>query len=126
MRRSSVTMIGLILILNMTACKKENEETLINEQGGLALCDTVNMKFSLNILPIIKNNCYSCHGFGQVQLGVNFDTYDNIKAQVDNQKLINVIKHSAGYKAMPLGLPRLSSCNVNKIQAWINKGAPDN
>ena len=49
----------------MTACKKENEETLINKQGGPGVCDTANMKYTVNVLPIIQNNCYSCHGNGQ-------------------------------------------------------------
>ena len=34
---------------------------------------------------------------GKVKGGVNLDGYDNIKIQVDNSNLINVITHAPGY-----------------------------
>jgi hypothetical protein len=115
-----------IIVVTFTACKKENEENLINQQGGPVACDTVDMKYTVDILPILVNRCYECHGNGLSQNGVNFDTYDNVKRKVDDNELINVIKHTAGYPAMPFGKPMLPSCEINKIQAWINEGAPNN
>ncbi|MEP6596583.1 MAG: hypothetical protein ABJA71_11590 [Ginsengibacter sp.] len=115
-----------MIILTFTACKKENEENLINKQGGPAPCDTSDMKYTADIKPILVLRCYSCHGNGLEQIGVNFDTYANVKKQVDNNKLINVIKHTPGYTPMPFGLPKLSSCEIDKIQDWINNGARDN
>jgi hypothetical protein len=126
MKRYPAIVIGLIFIINLTACKKENEENLINKQGGPAICDTANVKFSVNVLPIIQSNCYSCHGNGEVQGGVNLSGYTNIKIRVDNNDLINAITHAPGYSPMPQGLPQLSSCNINIIRAWIINGASDN
>ena len=115
-----------VIILTFTACKKENEENLINKQGGPAACDTSDMKYATDVLSILQTNCYECHGNGLSQLGVNFDTYDNTKKQIDNNNLINAIKHTAGFTPMPFGKPKLSSCDIDKIQAWINNGAPNN
>ncbi len=126
MRRSYAIGMGLMIILNLTACKKENEETLIKDQGGIPTCDTVNMKYAVNILPIIQNNCYSCHGNGQQQNGVSLDSYAKVKTQVSNDNLINVITHAPGYPPMPDGLPQLSDCDINKIRDWISTGAPNN
>ena len=124
----SKRLIGItaMIIFTFTACRKENEENLINKQGGPAICDTVGMEYAADILPILVNRCYACHGNGLQQNGVNFDTYNNVKVQVDNGNLINVINHTPGYPQMPFGLPKLPSCEIDKIQDWINNGAPNN
>lgn len=124
MRRYFVTGIGLIALL-FASCKKENEEDLI-KQNGSVLCDTADMKYSVNILPVIQSNCYSCHGNGLSEGGISLNSYSDIKIQVENKRLINAITHAPGYSPMPQGLPKLSACDINKISAWINRGAPDN
>lgn len=126
MRRHYITAIGVIILLNITACKKQNEETLINNQGGPAPCDTVGMKYSVNIQPIIQNNCYSCHQAGNQLSGIALDDYAHLKVQADNNNLISVITHAPGYPPMPDGLPKLSDCDINKIADWISSGAPNN
>ena len=118
--------VSAVIILTLAACKKENEEHL----RGPVVCDTTNIKYAANILPILVANCYECHGNGQSQEGpggpVNFDSYSGTKKQVDNNNLINAIKHTAGFTPMPFGKPMLSACDIDKIQAWINNGAPNN
>ena len=118
--------IALLFVVNIISCKKENEETLINKQGGPGICDTLNTKYSLNILPIIQNNCYSCHGNGQSEGGITLDGHNNLKIQADNNNLVGVITHTPGYPQMPEGLPQLSDCDINKIKNWVSHGAPDN
>jgi mono/diheme cytochrome c family protein len=115
-----------VIILTFTACKKENEENLVNQQGGPAVCDTSDMKYAANVLPILQSNCYSCHGNGSTEGGISLDGYSNVKQKVDANLLINVITHAPGYPAMPNGLPKLSDCDINKIKAWVNLGALDN
>jgi len=46
--------------------------------------------------------------------------------EVNNGNLVNVIEHNPGYSQMPQGLPQLASCTINKIVAWVNRGAPNN
>jgi cytochrome c553 len=124
--RNCIILTGFLFMLSIAACKKENEENLINKQGGASLCDTINMKYSTNILPVIQANCYSCHGNGQTEGGINLEGYNNLKIQVNNNHLLNVIKHAPGFTPMPQGLPKLSACDISKIEAWINSGANDN
>ena len=40
-------------------------------------CDTLNMSYSQNIVPILKNNCYSCHSKGNTvgSYGILLDSY---------------------------------------------------
>lgn len=119
----------------LIACSKTNEVAEStnntgnnggNNGGANTACDTVNMKYATNVQPILQNNCYSCHGNGQVSGGVSLDNYTKVKAQVDNGKLLAVITHASGYPAMPKGLPKLPDCDINKIRDWINRGAANN
>ena len=84
------------------------------------------MTYTADIKPIIQSACFSCHGNGQSQNGINFDTYAGVKAVVDNGKLIGAITHASGFSPMPKGGAKLSDCNISKIQDWISRGALNN
>ena len=89
-------------------------------------CDTSNPKFSTTITPILETYCNGCHGGGSPLGNVDYNTYAGVKATVTNGKLIGSIKHLSGYSAMPQNSNALSNCNISKIQAWIDAGAPNN
>ncbi|MFT3827989.1 MAG: cytochrome c [Chitinophagaceae bacterium] len=127
----SMAAMVITICIVVTACSKSNETNAGGGNGGgggggTTTCDTVNMKYAANVLPIIQANCYSCHGNGVVTSGINLDGYANLKIQVDNGNLVGVITHAAGYPAMPYNLPKLSDCNINIIKAWIARGAQNN
>jgi len=114
-----------LLVFLMAACTKQNEQTLM-ENSTPQPCDTTNMSFATDINPILENNCVSCHNTVQSNLGVILTDYNDVVIQVNNGNLLNVINHAPGYPQMPQGLPQLPSCSINKITAWINRGAPNN
>lgn len=121
-----------VMSLYLAGCSKSNEEALSTNNpgntGGSANCDTVNMKYSTNVQPIIQANCYSCHGNGNSLGGVSVGTYAQVQRLATNSRgtLIGVITHASGFKPMPQGLPKLSECDINKIKAWIARGALNN
>jgi cytochrome c553 len=123
-----IVVAGLLCGIGMLSCSKSNETTVANPGGGGggSTCDTVNMKYATNILPIIQANCYSCHGNGNVSGGVSLDSYDKLKTQANNGTLVAVITHAAGVPAMPQGAAQLSTCDINKIKDWINRGTLNN
>ena len=104
------------------SCSKKSEDEL----NGGATCDSANMKFTANIKPILQSFCFSCHGNGLSQNGINFDTYAGVKAVADNGKLVGAITHAAGFSPMPQNASKLSDCNINKIKDWVNSGALNN
>ncbi len=114
----------------IVSCSKDNEQDIVNNEpppgGGGNTCDTANMQYTRDVLPIIQGNCYSCHGNGNVSGGVSLGNYTGVKTQADNGNLLHVINHDAGYPAMPQGGSKLSDCNINKIRSWINHGALNN
>ncbi|GAC1379510.1 MAG: hypothetical protein NVSMB45_01710 [Ginsengibacter sp.] len=113
-----------LCIATLASCTKQHEESFLIRNP--VVCDTTNVKFSINVFPIIQNRCFSCHGNG-LQLGnVSLGTYAAIRFQATQNDLIQVIKHEPGFVQMPLGEPKMSSCEINTIVAWVNNGAPLN
>ena len=105
----------------VSACSKDSEDEFATQQ-----CNTANMKYSTDILPIITNNCYGCHDINTATNGIVLEGYAKLKVQVDNDNLVGVISHANGYPAMPYNAPKLSDCDINKIKSWVQSGAPNN
>jgi hypothetical protein len=118
-----VTVLLCATVILAISCSKTSEDKLSTPDTG---CDTTNVMYSADVVPILKANCYSCHGDGQLSGGVNLDTYENVKIQADNGALLGSITHAPGYSPMPDDLPKLPDCNINIIRAWINNGTPNN
>ena len=118
----SFSAVLVIFLFIVYSCAKENEQEL----GAGTTCETTNMTYSKSIQPILESFCYDCHGRGLSQNGINFDTHAGVKAVADNGKLVGAISHAPGFVAMPQSAPKLSNCNIDKIKAWVNAGAPNN
>lgn len=117
--------------LFVVACSKSNEEDLGgNNSGGNnppPTCVTTNMKYSTDIAPIISANCFACHSNANASIsGFSLEGHANLKAKVDQGRLLGAIMHSPGFTPMPQGGGKLSDCNISKIKSWIDAGAPNN
>lgn len=113
-------------VIIFIGCSKSSEDQMGTTTPPQSQCDTVNMTYSKDVMPILQANCYSCHGNGNAEAGVTLDNYEGVKARVEDGLLIGVITHAAGYPPMPQGGSKLSDCNINKIKDWINRGASNN
>ena len=86
-------------------------------------CDTVNVKFSTHIQPLITKNCLGCHTSSGTTLLTN---YAQIKTTVTNGKFYCVINQTNGCLPMPQGGAKLSSCQIRAVKMWIDAGALNN
>ena len=89
-------------------------------------CDTTNIAFAAKVKPILDNNCVGCHNSASASGSVNLDGYTNVKTYVTNGKLIGTINQQSGFSPMPKNGNKLSDCQINVVQLWINKGALNN
>lgn len=126
MTKGICTAAGLLLaILALTySCTKGSQDVL----SGGATCDTVGMQYTANVVPILQENCYSCHGTGNTagSGGILLEGFANIKPYATNGQLVGNVTHAPGYVPMPYGLPKLPDCEVNTIVDWVNNGAQNN
>ncbi len=105
------------------ACTSENLEE------DFELCDTTEMRYSMDIVEIFSASCLGCHDAIRNEstgAGIDLSKYDVVKAYVDNGHLIATIEHDDNFSAMPMGASKIEQCNIDKIKSWINEGAQNN
>ena len=111
--------IVVVCVCFWNSCTYDKDEIAPIQEGA---CDSVMYKFSGDISDIILSNCaiQGCHdatGIG----GVTLTTYDEVKAKVDDNRLVvRMVDGSGGYMP-PSG--KLPDSTLAKVQQWISEGA---
>ena len=118
--------------ITMTQAQKDVVAKWINQGAknltcnpNYGLCDTVNVKFATTIQPIVQNQCVGCHGATSPSAGISLTNYTQINASVKTGRFWGSVAQLAGYVKMPTG-SKLQTCELNKIDAWIKRGALNN
>ena len=116
----------VLSIFVISSCYYDDEQTLYQYVG--TDCNTDNVSFSTDIMPIISASCATagCHDSKTAASNTILETYDEIKGSVDSKRFLGSIVHDNKYKPMPLGGQFLPQCDIDKIKAWIDAGALDN
>jgi len=126
--------VGLIIIAGATVigCTSDKYDKLYPATTTQAVtCDTANISYANDIVPIVKNNCYSpgngCHDVaGSSVSNYNFTTYDGIVNVAQVGLLLGDINWASGNNQMPKNGAKLSACDISKFTRWINQGALNN
>lgn len=118
------TIIVLAGILLLPACSWDNLEDLYPHTPD---CDTTAVSFSMDIKPILSNNCFSCHSnVNAPSLGGGLSFEDHVDVSAYSARITGAINHNEGFLAMPQGGDKLDPCSIMKFEAWASAGAPDN
>lgn len=99
--------------------------------------EEASISYELDIQPIIEANCYSCHSATAThpeRPGYAFlDTYEGLKKYALKQSTSNSSMTTLQarlrfieYPGMPFKEDPLPESEIQKIEAWIKLGAPDN
>ncbi len=119
----------LLLLLLVASCTyNEAPEVEPNE---------LSVSYQLDIKPIIETSCYSCHTATSTdpdKAGYAFlDNFDELKryALRPSTSNANLTKLQARirfveFPGMPFKQPPLPESDIQKIEAWIKQGAPNN
>jgi hypothetical protein len=89
-------------------------------------CDTSNYTFSGKIKPLLDIWCIGCHNVNNASGGYDLTTYSTVVSAIANNKLLGSVKHLTGFVEMPQSAPKLSDCDINAIEKWINANHPNN
>lgn len=121
-----IKLTGFVLVVfAVTSCYYDNEEYLYPDLPG-GECDTTGITYAGFVAPLLAANCNTCHSEAAPQGNVVTSTYDGLKIVVNSGQFRKAINHEQGALPMPQNGSKLSSCNLKKIDAWINQGAPQN
>ncbi len=105
-------------LLATAGCYYDKEEVLY--PGSCDVGDaTAAGYWTATIEPLILSRCANCHFPGGTGPG-DFTQYANVKAIVDNGSFQQQVFIS---RSMPQG-GSLSACDLQKLQAWVDAGAP--
>lgn len=113
------------LAIMVSSCYYDNEEELYPGLPG-SECDTTSVTYSGTVAPLLAANCNSCHSPASASGNVVISTYDGLKTAVNSGIFRKAINHESGASPMPQGGNKLPACDLKKIDAWINQGAPQN
>ncbi len=118
----------------MTAAQKALIANWINKGANNYVCNanygkcdtTTALSFATFVKPIIENRCQGCHS-GTIPSGnLSLTTYAQIKASAQTPAFMGSMRKAVGYSFMPKGGVSLSACELNKMEAWIKRGALNN
>ncbi len=126
-------LIAALSILALNSCYNDKYDKLY-PTPVTTTCDTSTISYARDIVPILTANCTinsSCHLGGASTSGYDMSTYDGIMANAaypTQEVLINDINGTPVSRrhAMPKGLPKIASCDINKLTKWVNAGTPNN
>lgn len=121
-KKALLILLVVIGLISISSCYYDVEEEIYPTID----CLTDDMSYVNDILPIISDNCFRCHDAANNFGNITLEGYDLLKSRVDNGQLLGAIKHEEGFSPMPQNATKLLDCNIEKIEAWINNGAPNN
>ena len=106
---------GIVATSIVVSCKKTPVTT--------ATCTTT-ISYSADIVPILSQNCTSCHNSSNAQGGYNLTTHANVSSGANT--ILKSMRHTSGTAKMPEGSAQLSSTIVDKFDCWIQQGKANN
>ena len=107
------------MISGLSSCYYDNVEYLYPQDPD---CDTTNVTFSNDVMPVISASCTGCHSGSAPAGNIRLSNYDEIVSVANNGSLMGTIKHESGWSPMPKNGNKLSDCKIQKIDRWILDG----
>jgi hypothetical protein len=94
---------------------------------------STSVSYTNNVVPILENNCYKCHGVEQIKEGLDMRTYETLMAGSFNGVVIvpgnaddSFLVQQVLDGKMPKRGPKLTLEQIQIIINWINQGALNN
>ena len=118
----------LAVIFLFNSCFYDKAET--QYPGGT--CATTAVSYAVDITAILDASCQGCHKGASATSGINLYDYATIKSlALDGKYTYGSLLSSVSYEGgnpnpMPQGATKLPACDINRIRAWVNMGAPAN
>lgn len=115
----------LALLVSFSACYYDNKEDLYSNFPQ-ETCDTTIVSFAADVLPLITQQCGSCHSASVQTAGLVLTNHTNIAEAMNNRPLLDRVNKTPGdAQLMPPG-GKLTPCQIATLTAWKNQGLLNN
>jgi uncharacterized membrane protein len=121
--KSTIQLAGLFVlgVFILSSCTNDNEEDLYPTTQQ---CDTTNVSFAATILPIVQNQCQTCHSGAAPNGNFRLESYEDISAGA-NKIYGRTSLPADDPMIMPPG-QKLDDCSIGQIKKWIEDETPNN
>ena len=117
-----IFLMASVFVIVSCGDKEEEEE----EMEGT--CMTDDLTYGNFAADLINGSCATsgCHNADANSNGTfPMNNFETVSTAVDNGRILGAINWEDGFSNMPKGGDQLSDCNIEKMTAWINAGAPE-
>lgn len=122
--KSSLVCLMLICVVTLNSCTKDiGKSPQSGHDENRQSCDSVTYTYNANVKNIITTNCSGCHFAGSPD-GTLTD-HLHLQAKALDGSLIKSLRGQQGYAVMP-PTGRLSECDIQGIEKWVQAGANNN
>lgn len=71
----------------------------------------------------MQKYCNGCHSGSSPQGNIQTASYTALKALAAKSSFMGSIRHLSGFSPMPQNAAKLSNCQIDQIDKWIQLGA---
>ncbi len=101
-----------------------------DDEEPMEECETTDLTYTNYAASILNASCATsnCHADGNEGFArFSLEGYANTSAAVSFGRIVGAINHDDGFLPMPypIGSEKLDQCDIDKLTAWINDGAPE-
>jgi hypothetical protein len=114
-----------IIAAGAGSCYYDSEEGLYPSLSQN--CDTTSVTYSASVVPMLANNCLSCHSAAMAPSAggnIALDTYANVAANAAS--ISSAINQTGGLSPMPKNSTKLKACPITTFDIWVRKGKLNN
>lgn len=119
LRFSKMVLILISILIATSQCKHDPEITGTPDPPDPEICDTLNVTYNGNVIPVLQSNCIGCHSGPTPEGNLDFNNYDHVAFVAANGALMGSLNHEAGFVPMPKGGNKLDDCSIQQIEIWI-------
>jgi hypothetical protein len=111
--RLLITISVILPLCFAPSCKHHPDEII----PPISECDTTNVTYTGEVLPVLQAYCYGCHTGSNPSAGIDLSNPEHLRAVVNNGRLVGSLLHNADYSPMPQGVT-LPVCALRQIILW--------
>ena len=120
MKRLPLQAGSLFLLALLAGCTYDDLETL----GTPVDCDTFDVTYGQDILPLVAENCQGCHSGSTPSAGIALEEYADIALFAEG--MLDRMDREPGDDLLMPPSGKLDSCSIVHFSAWIDAGKPNN
>jgi mono/diheme cytochrome c family protein len=102
---------------------QEGAKNTVNCGNTAATCDVANVTYAGTVAPLMAKYCNGCHTGTTPQGNIRTGNYTALKALSSKPSFMGSMRHLSGYSPMPRNATKLSTCQLDQIQKWLDLGA---